>query len=224
MWSAIVSCTGATAGGTLAFAIFTPTAAAEATSTATNLNAIFPIFIIELKSHSDHRRTHDRLAGEEDAMRPLLLSAVGLLLASIAMSCGSTNPVLTPSPSDRQRIAALLERYYKFGAATGDGDEACGMLAASLRQAVVRHYGKGSDGPSYLRAGTTCQGVAKLLFTHFERRIEAEWDHVEIVGLRTHDNHVVAIVRFGKTPERQIAVRREGGAWKMDSLLDEKLS
>jgi hypothetical protein len=128
----------------------------------------------------------------------------------------SANPA---GARDRQAITTLIGRYYAAAVAE-DGGKACSMLA--LAEAVVEDYGE-SLGPSYLRGGKTCREVMIKLFKYFHRRIAVDVSVLKVARVRLQEHQGLVVLRFGDMPERQIAVRREAGTWKVDALLDSPL-
>ncbi|HEU0249439.1 MAG TPA: hypothetical protein VFR48_01820 [Solirubrobacteraceae bacterium] len=128
-----------------------------------------------------------------------------------------------PPPSGEARaIATLLHRYYT-AALADNGTAACSMIASSLAESMAEDYGRGSDGPSYLSTGTTCQSVMTLLFEHLHPVLALEAPRLEVAQLRLVRHHGIAILRFGTALERQLPVRREGGQWRVQALLDSDL-
>jgi hypothetical protein len=124
--------------------------------------------------------------------------------------------------SDRQAITALIKRYYAIATA-GDGAQACTMLYITLAESVAEDQGKGSAGAPYLSQGTTCSTVMSLLFNHYHSQLALELPLLKVkhVGLIQH--HGLAVLSFGKLPERQISIRRERHTWKIETLLDSSL-
>jgi hypothetical protein len=126
------------------------------------------------------------------------------------------------SAADQRAVTELVKRYYA-AALKGDGAKACAMIVSSLSKAVVEDYGHGSPGPSYLQSGKTCPQVMALLFKHFHAQLTAEIPKLEVARVRLVGPHGFAIMSFGAMPEREISVRREGSAWKVQALLDSEL-
>lgn len=127
------------------------------------------------------------------------------------------NPATAP---DWRAVTALLERYY-VTALRGEGSSACAMIAPGLARAVPLDYGK--LGPSYLHGGKTCAAVLTLLFRHEHRRLAASVPRLAVRSVRVEGEDGLALLAFGKMPEREIQVLREGVAWKMGALLDGEL-
>jgi hypothetical protein len=125
------------------------------------------------------------------------------------------------SPADERAAAADVKRYYAT-AAVGNGAKACSMVVSNLAKAMAEDYGHGSAGPPYLSSATTCPAVMALVFKKFHARIAAELPKLRVTRVRLVGDHGYAILRFGIL-EREIAVIREGRAWKIRALLDSEL-
>jgi hypothetical protein len=122
--------------------------------------------------------------------------------------------------AERSAIVALVKRYYA-AAVAGDGARACTLLHSNIARAIPEDYGR--LGPPYLRGGRTCAGVLVLLFKHYRRQLSSEVPHMKLTGVRLEGEEGFALLRFGKTPERQIALLREGSAWKIQAMIDEAM-
>jgi hypothetical protein len=126
------------------------------------------------------------------------------------------------SVSDTQAVAAVVKRYYA-AAKAGDGTTACSLLYSTFAEAIAEDEGKGSPGASYLSSGTTCPQVLTLLFKHYQAQLAVEVPMLKVARVRLDQRHGLAILSFGKLPERQISVAREGRTWKIENLLDSEL-
>lgn len=129
----------------------------------------------------------------------------------------------TASATDRRAVTKLIKQFYT-SAAVGDGTKACSMLLSSIVEAIVEDYGHGSAGPAYLSSGTNCPAIMGLLFKHFHTQLTAELPRLRVTHVRLVEHHGLAILSFGRLPERQIPVGREGHSWKVKALLDNELS
>lgn len=125
------------------------------------------------------------------------------------------------SPADKQAVAALIKRYYT-AAAAGDGAKACSMLYVTLAEAVPEDYGKSPPGQPYMQ-GNTCPAVMTLLFKHLHNQLTVELPLLKVTRVRLDQHHGLAVLSFGKMPERQISVHRERHTWKIEALLDSEL-
>lgn len=121
--------------------------------------------------------------------------------------------------ADRQAAARLIKRYYAV-AANGDGKAACALMSRSFAASVPEDYGR-PPAPPYLR-GTTCEAVMSLLFAHIRHELQTAF---VMTGLRVKGSQGVALLG-SKTvmPASSIAIRREGGAWKIDALIGTPLA
>lgn len=125
----------------------------------------------------------------------------------------------------KRAITALIKRYYA-AALAGDGAKACSMIYSTLAESVPEDYGGASHQPlpaPYLR-GDTCPAVLTGLFKHLHTQLTVEVPKLEVARVRVEEHHALVQLRFGKLPERQIPVAREGHTWKMEALLDAELS
>lgn len=133
------------------------------------------------------------------------------------------------SPAEERAIVALIKRYYAIALAE-NGTKACSLIYSPLAESVPEDYGSTGSGPAkvivtgpaYMR-GTTCPVVLDGLFKHFHKAlaVEAPKLHVSLVRLREH--HGLAVLSFGRLPERQVTIRRERHVWRMSTLLDSEL-
>jgi hypothetical protein len=124
---------------------------------------------------------------------------------------------------EKQIVARLVARYYA-AAAAGNGAEACALLDARLARsadfAKVLPKEYAPAGGSSVFEGKTCAEVASLLFEVDRPRLATEAASVQVTSLRVEGVHGIALLGFATTPERQIPVDREAGAWKIAGLLD----
>jgi hypothetical protein len=125
------------------------------------------------------------------------------------------------SAPDKRAITALIERYYATATAA-DGAGGCSMLYTTIAEAVPEDYGISPPGPPYAR-GTTCQAVMTSIFKHEHRQLAAEDAKLRVSQVRLKQNQGLVVLSFGKLPERQIQVTREGKQWKLEALLDSEL-
>jgi hypothetical protein len=124
-------------------------------------------------------------------------------------------------PSDKRAVTALIKRYY--GAAVkGEGAKACSMLYSTLEESVPEDYGISPPSKPYLR-GTTCPAVLSLLFKHYHPQLALEYPRLEVARVRLIEHHGITILHFGKLPEREIVIAREGHTWKLDALIDSEM-
>jgi hypothetical protein len=121
------------------------------------------------------------------------------------------------SAAERRVIARLVTGYYA-AAAAADGVAACSRLYSIIAKAVPEDYGR-PPGPPALR-GKTCAVVMSKLFKVRRRELEAKSATLEVKSVRVRGDRAVALLRFGKAPERRVLLRREFGVWKMTELFD----
>jgi hypothetical protein len=134
---------------------------------------------------------------------------------------GTLNFGHAASPSDERAIKALVKHYYAVALAA-DGTSACEMIYSPLAESIPEDYGT-VDGPSYMRGIKTCAAGMKALFRHYHTRLAAEVPILVVSRVRLVERHGLAILRFGKLPEREILITHEGPAWKIAAVLDIEL-
>jgi hypothetical protein len=127
--------------------------------------------------------------------------------------------------TDRRAVTALVKRYYATAAA-GDGATACPLIYSRLAKGsnlaeAAEGYAPPPGAPP-LR-GKSCAYIMPLLFKQNHQQLIADVTTLDVTDVRVEGHHGLALLAFRTTPEREISVEREGGAWKIDSLLDEEL-
>jgi hypothetical protein len=123
--------------------------------------------------------------------------------------------------SDRRAIVSLVERYYRLALAE-EGAKACALLYSILAEATPEDYGSFA-GPRYMR-GNTCPVILTKMFTHFHALLAVELPKLKVRQVRLEDHRGRAILSFGRLPERELLVQREGRhAWKLGALFDGEL-
>jgi hypothetical protein len=123
--------------------------------------------------------------------------------------------------ADQQKIASLIKSYYAAALAE-DGAKACTLLYSTLAEAVPEDYGQSPPGQPYMR-GTTCPTVMMLLFKHEHGKLVVQVPLLKVSRVRLEEHHGIVVLKFGKMPEREIPVAREGHVWKVEALLDSEL-
>lgn len=126
----------------------------------------------------------------------------------------------SPGASTRQMIARLVVGYHA-AAAREDGARACLLLYSTLAKAVPEDQG-GPVGPPYLRGGD-CAAVMSKLFKHDHLQLAAYAARLKVAAVRVRGDRGFAVLSFKGLPGRQIAVEREHGVWKIDTLLNGEL-
>lgn len=119
------------------------------------------------------------------------------------------------SPADARAIGALIRHYYAL-AASGDGAGACRLVSALLIESLAETGGRGRRVP----AATICARTASAQFRRAHREIVEDLTGVDFMQVRVRERRGLALVLFAGVRERLIPVRREGGAWRMSTLLD----
>lgn len=130
------------------------------------------------------------------------------------------------STIDKLAIAALVKRYYAVAAA-GDGAEGCSLLLPRLKKeanlgevAEVTYPPALSIPPLH---GKSCARIMSLLFKEDHKRLTVESTTQQITAVRVKRDRGLALLGFPTMPERYLPVQRDGGAWKIDALLDDEI-
>jgi hypothetical protein len=130
--------------------------------------------------------------------------------------------------ADGQAIRPVLRGYYA-AAAAGDGVGACGFLIRGIATAAkldVRRLlpeGYRPAGGSSVLEGKNCAQVESLLFAIDRQQLQIESTTMTVSRLRISGQLALVVMRFEQIPERVMTLRRERGAWKIDSLIDSEL-
>ncbi len=125
-----------------------------------------------------------------------------------------------------QRTVTRIVTRYLTAAAAKNGSTACSLLDARINKgsrlldAIPLPY---TPGPNSPMRGKSCAKVMSQLFGEDHKQLGSEISSLEVTGLRVSGLHGLALLRFTTTGERDIDVVREGGAWKIDALLDSQL-
>jgi hypothetical protein len=124
---------------------------------------------------------------------------------------------------DLRTVVRLVRLYYKAGVA-GDGARACALIyrpiAKSRDFASVVPKAYASVSGSSLFSDKSCAEVESVLFELNRRTLLAGVGDVTVASLRVKGDHGIALLAFKTMPEREIAVEREHGRWRIDALLD----
>ena len=122
--------------------------------------------------------------------------------------------------ADKRAITALIERYYSLAVAQ-DGAAGCLMIVPSLARSVPEDIGR-PPGPPYLR-GDTCAAVLSKAFKVNRRQLTAYSASLRVTVVRVLRDRAVVIFGFNALSGRLFRLLREGGVWKLESLLDGEL-
>lgn len=129
-------------------------------------------------------------------------------------------------PVESREITAQVMRYYE-AAAAGDGTAACAATSQALTKVstliklVPDEYTPESGAPA--AHGKTCAQFVSSLFALNHQLLAEMVGTLQVTGVRIDGRHALALLGFKTMPERQIAVRDEHGAWRIDGLLDSEL-
>lgn len=130
------------------------------------------------------------------------------------------------SAGERRAIVAAVKGY--FTAAIAD-DGAAGCLWVSARLAKSPNLGEIAETSHPLPPsipplqGQSCPAIMTLLFREDHARLAHETSSLQVVSVRVEGAEGLAILGFATMFERELPVRREGSAWKVDALLDKEL-
>lgn len=120
--------------------------------------------------------------------------------------------------ADRQAIVRLLKRYYAAAAAQ-DGSAACALLYPVLAEAVPEDYGQAVS----VHGRKTCATVLARVLAPHRRELAADAASLTVLKVRLDGARGWAMLRLAMPSERRLQLHREGGAWRVDELLDTKL-
>lgn len=131
------------------------------------------------------------------------------------------------SAVDRRAITALVRRYYATAAAR-NGVAACSLVYAGLTKdpGLTKTVPEDHYAPTLqirVSRGERCAQVTSRLFEQNHQSLVAEATTLRVTGVRVRGRHAVAMLGFRTTSERWIPVTREGGAWRIGSLLAREL-
>jgi hypothetical protein len=129
--------------------------------------------------------------------------------------------------AERREVTAVVKRYYA-AAAVGDGATVCATLYAAsiarsfdLEREVPEQYAP-APGSSVLR-GKSCSQVASLLLQINHQSLVANLPSMRVIDVRVNGADSLALLGFRTTGEREVPLKREGGTWKINALLDREI-
>jgi hypothetical protein len=121
---------------------------------------------------------------------------------------------------DARSIKTLVKRYYVAGA-TADGARACRMIYTLTAESTVEQYGE-APGRSELR-GNTCAEVVLKLLKHHRSEFAHKLAGLHVERIRVAGVRGAVILTFPGGGEGYLFLHREFGAWRLETLLDERL-
>jgi hypothetical protein len=117
--------------------------------------------------------------------------------------------------AERNASMALVTHYFAAAAAE-DGPRACSLLVPFIAESVVENYGH----TPALR-GTTCAAVMSKLFKQHHALLATKSSALKVAAVRVEGDKALVILEFPTISEvRQLTERRQGSAWKVQTLLD----
>lgn len=118
--------------------------------------------------------------------------------------------------AETSAVSRLVTRYYA-AALADDGAQACGLLDSRLAKSVPQEY---REAPPVLR-GKTCAVIASKFFAQVHQQLNVDDTTLKVGPVRVSGDRGYALLGFeGRLPERYMVIRREGGSWRIGSLLD----
>jgi hypothetical protein len=114
-------------------------------------------------------------------------------------------------------VANVIRRYYA-AAMADDGARACALLYSLFAETLAE--GREDDPNPNLKS---CAGVVSLTFkkrhAEFAAHAAAPW----VLGVRVSGVRGYAVIGSYGRPERYLPIHRDGGAWRIQALLDSGL-
>jgi hypothetical protein len=172
------------------------------------------------------------------ALSILVVFALALGLAACGGGGGSTAttslPVEPPNPNagpmsafqrhvqtlgsaatgkDKAEIDAAVTGFYD-AYADADGAKGCTYLTATARLDVVDAFGQSKQ----LR-GKGCGAALTSVMAKVPPQLRRLNRTVEVIGARVKGNHGYAFFRSVAILPSELPMRREGGSWKLDSIV-----
>lgn len=124
--------------------------------------------------------------------------------------------------AEQQAITVVVRHYYA-AASAGNGAAACALIypelvkGANLEQSLPEEY-RPAPGSTVLR-GKGCPQVESVLFEVNHQQFVAQSATLHVTAARVNGVRGLALLGFRSSGEHEIALKREGGAWKIDALL-----
>jgi hypothetical protein len=119
------------------------------------------------------------------------------------------------TPAETRTVTTLLERYYAASVA-GDGARACSLLSTSLAAGLASATSQPVRG-----AGTTCAGPMSLLLERQHAQLAAkDVATMTVIAVYTKGDIGLAVLGFRTTPQSEMILARERGAWRINALFD----
>jgi hypothetical protein len=122
------------------------------------------------------------------------------------------------SAAQRRAVAATIRAYFA-AAAAGDGAAACALLPKRVASSAAQEYGQG--GPTYLQGASGCADLLSRLFAHLRGQLAG---HVLVTGVRIEADTAEAFLASPTMLASQMAVRDEGGSWRVQQLTASQLT
>jgi hypothetical protein len=114
-------------------------------------------------------------------------------------------------------IASVLERYYA-AAAAGNGVAACPLIYSLAVEDYAEEQNR-LPGPSGVAPGV-CARVVSGFFRRLHRSFAPQSRGLHLVSVEIDGQRALAVFRLGTQALRRLVLKREGGAWKLATLVD----
>jgi hypothetical protein len=124
------------------------------------------------------------------------------------------------SAAQARAVASVVRRFYQVAAAE-DGAAGCSTLMSRDAHTIAEDLGRSAS--HHELRGNTCPVVMSKLFKQNHQQLSAYAARLRVTGVRLEGERGIAVLGFGSLPGREIEVVREGGAWKINVLLDSEL-
>lgn len=118
--------------------------------------------------------------------------------------------------AEEDEIAALIRRYYTLAVHERTA-AACALVDPLLLESLSERDASGHGGSPL----STCVRLARRLFRQRHREIVEDLPAIELVQVRVRERRGLVLARLAGVRERLIPVRRDGGVWKMNTMLDD---
>lgn len=116
-------------------------------------------------------------------------------------------------PATASAIAVLVKRYYAATLA-GDATRACALLDPTLARQLTEQSA----------AGACPAALAPALAQRHRYLLTEEPATMTVLGVYARGTLGLAVLGFRRSPETDVLVEREGSAWKLDSLFDNRMT
>lgn len=124
--------------------------------------------------------------------------------------------------TDFVTIAVLVKHYFDIALAN-DASGVCALSSSRIEASPnisLLPMDYRSPLTNALHGESCLRFMMRFLQLSHAQLAFAEVPTLKVVEVRVSDARALAVLAFRRIPEREIALRREGGRWKIDALLD----